>query len=81
MDSKDFTGCGDGIWTTWPSGYEKIEYLFKLLVKSRACRHLLWFYADQTPTNRPTEKVADGREGEYKVFYYCEIVEILRKFL
>ena len=23
LDSKDFVGCGDGIWTTWPFGYEK----------------------------------------------------------
>ena len=68
MDSKDFTGCGDGIWTTWPSGYEKIEYLFELLVKSRAYRRLLGFYADQMPTNRPTKKVTDGRGGECKAF-------------
>ena len=37
MDSKDFIGCGDGIWTTWPSGYENIWLVSARPAMARAC--------------------------------------------
>ena len=59
MDSKDFVGCGDGIWTTWPSGYENYKSIYFYLVTARKRRIFLAFLADQMPTISPTNFPTD----------------------
>ena len=55
LDPKDFVGCGDGIWTTWPSGYENSKSVYFSLVTTRKRRIFLDFFADQMPTISPTK--------------------------
>ena len=49
LDSKVFVGCGDGIWTTWPSGYENFYRKSATPVIARVCGHQAYTLADEMP--------------------------------
>ena len=71
MDSKDFTGCGDGIWTTWPSGYEKnwmfIQTISKIKGLSTLARILRRPNADESADKKGHRRQGRGMQSIFTI--------------
>ena len=82
MDSKDFIGPGDGIPTTWHSGYENLEMQSAKPVKSRLRGYINIIPADEMPPKILIQQRKTGVNGEIKHFKaktsLCNFI-ILRK--